>query len=187
MIAILLQVFYYQGIMHKRFTTHSGFTIVELLIVIVVIAILAAISVMAYTGIQQRANNTNTISAAAHTIKLLEAYRSINGSYPSGFWMACVGEYDDDTCRYTNSGATVEAAEVSAFKTAIATVGTMPQPPKKMFVLASARVGGGVMFVAGTDPKQVSYYLEGLNQTCGAGGTAANSNTATSCTIALPN
>jgi prepilin-type N-terminal cleavage/methylation domain-containing protein len=32
--------------------TMSGFTIVELLIVIVVIAILAAISVVAYTGIQ---------------------------------------------------------------------------------------------------------------------------------------
>lgn len=33
----------------------SGFTIVELLIVIVVIAILAAISIVAYNGIQQRA------------------------------------------------------------------------------------------------------------------------------------
>src|SRR5690554_3746529 len=36
----------------------DGFTIVELLIVIVVIAILAAISVVAYTGIQNRANDT---------------------------------------------------------------------------------------------------------------------------------
>ena len=32
-----------------------GFTIVELLIVIVVIAILAAITIVAYTGIQERA------------------------------------------------------------------------------------------------------------------------------------
>jgi prepilin-type N-terminal cleavage/methylation domain-containing protein len=36
---------------------HYGFTIVELLIVIVVIAILAAISIVAYTGIQNRAND----------------------------------------------------------------------------------------------------------------------------------
>lgn len=36
-------------------TRPSGFTIVELLIVIVVIAILAAISIVAYNGIQQRA------------------------------------------------------------------------------------------------------------------------------------
>lgn len=38
-------------------TSNRGFTIVELLIVIVVIAILAAITVVAYNGIQQRANN----------------------------------------------------------------------------------------------------------------------------------
>ena len=35
--------------------TKSGFTIVELLIVIVVIGILAAITIVAYNGIQSRA------------------------------------------------------------------------------------------------------------------------------------
>lgn len=38
---------------------NRGFTIVELLIVIVVIAILAAITVVAYNGIQNRANDTS--------------------------------------------------------------------------------------------------------------------------------
>ena len=38
-------------------TRYSGFTIVELLIVIVVIAILAAISLVAYTGVQNSAND----------------------------------------------------------------------------------------------------------------------------------
>ena len=36
--------------------TTSGFTIVELLIVIVVIGILAAITIVAYNGVQNRAN-----------------------------------------------------------------------------------------------------------------------------------
>jgi len=36
----------------------SGFTIVELLIVVVVIAILAAITIVAYNGIQNRAKSS---------------------------------------------------------------------------------------------------------------------------------
>lgn len=79
--------------MHQQNIKSSGFTIVELLIVIEVIAILATISVVAYTGIQRLANNTKTMVAAAQTIRLFEAYKSITGSYPSGWWMACIGEY----------------------------------------------------------------------------------------------
>jgi general secretion pathway protein G len=40
----------------------SGFTIIELLIVIVVIGILAAITIVAYNGIQQRARDTARVS-----------------------------------------------------------------------------------------------------------------------------
>lgn len=49
-----------------------GFTIVELLIVIVVIAILAAISVVAYNGIQQRARDSQRKSDLAAIAKALE-------------------------------------------------------------------------------------------------------------------
>ena len=65
-----------------------GFTIVELLIVIVVIAILAAISVVAYNGIQQRAKFTAIQSDLTSMKKVIEAYNAINGSYPNtnGNW-----------------------------------------------------------------------------------------------------
>ncbi len=66
-----------------RKTTRTGFTIVELLIVIVVIAILAAISVVAYTGIQNRAAQTAIVSEANQWRKLFEAYKAVNGNYPS--------------------------------------------------------------------------------------------------------
>ncbi|RYZ85786.1 MAG: prepilin-type N-terminal cleavage/methylation domain-containing protein, partial [Moraxellaceae bacterium] len=45
--------------MSKQQSTHtSGFTIVELLIVIVVIGILAAIVIVGYQGVTKRANDT---------------------------------------------------------------------------------------------------------------------------------
>ncbi len=51
-----------------------GFTIVELLIVIVVIAILAAISMVAYTNIQNRAYDTRTKDAAAKFERALRVW-----------------------------------------------------------------------------------------------------------------
>ena len=60
----------------------SGFTIVELLIVIVVIGILAAITIVAYNGIQTRAKNTKTISATNAWIKAIKLYEADNGSLP---------------------------------------------------------------------------------------------------------
>ena len=61
----------------------SGFTIVELLIVIVVIAILAAISIVAYNGIQTRGKNSSAVALASTIDKKLEAWNSIQGSYPN--------------------------------------------------------------------------------------------------------
>ena len=48
----------------------AGFTIVELLIVIVIIAILAAISIVAYSGIQTRARAAAHQSAAGQAEKI---------------------------------------------------------------------------------------------------------------------
>ncbi len=65
----------------KRLT--KGFTIVELLIVVVVIGILAAIVTVAYAGIQQRAQVSAMTSELKQWQKLFEAYRAINGHYPA--------------------------------------------------------------------------------------------------------
>jgi prepilin-type N-terminal cleavage/methylation domain-containing protein len=64
----------------------SAFTIVELLIVIVVIAILAAISIVAYNGIQTRAENTKTINSVAAYAKAVKLYAAEQGLYPNAVY-----------------------------------------------------------------------------------------------------
>ncbi|AHB42022.1 hypothetical protein RAAC3_TM7C00001G0156 [Candidatus Saccharibacteria bacterium RAAC3_TM7_1] len=64
---------------------HTGFTIVELLIVIVVIAVLAAITVVAYNGIQQRARDASMQSDLSNVSKKLELYNAENGTYPTSW------------------------------------------------------------------------------------------------------
>lgn len=66
-----------------------GFTIVELLIVIVVIAILAAISIVAYNGIQTRAKNTKTINATSVWIKAIKLFNAEKDSWPTS--TSCLG------------------------------------------------------------------------------------------------
>lgn len=62
----------------------SGFTIVELLIVIVVIGILAAITIVAYNGVQNRANNTKIDTLAKEIADKAEVYAADkDGVYPT--------------------------------------------------------------------------------------------------------
>lgn len=64
---------------HKR-----GFTIVELLIVVVVIAILAAITIVAYNGIQDRTRQSAAMAAAAQGAQKLALYATDNAdTYPA--------------------------------------------------------------------------------------------------------
>jgi prepilin-type N-terminal cleavage/methylation domain-containing protein len=65
----------------KRF--QKGFTIVELLIVIVVIGILAALVITTYNGIQQKGRNTERTTDLKAVQGQLEAYYAQNGVYPA--------------------------------------------------------------------------------------------------------
>ncbi|MCD8561495.1 prepilin-type N-terminal cleavage/methylation domain-containing protein [Candidatus Saccharibacteria bacterium] len=70
--------------MHSVWAKQKAFTIVELLIVIVVIAILAAITIVAYTGIQDRAKASAAQAAAKQAFTKIQGYAIENAeNYPA--------------------------------------------------------------------------------------------------------
>lgn len=71
--------------MNLQKTKQSGFTLVELLIVIVVIAILAAISIVAYTGIQNRARTSTGQQLAAQVESKAQAFYTVAAGYPETY------------------------------------------------------------------------------------------------------
>lgn len=82
--------------MHATKLKSRGFTIVELLIVIVVVAILASISVVAYNGVQSRSRDATRRSDLRNVQIALERFYVDNGYYPSAAclsspWWNCWG------------------------------------------------------------------------------------------------
>jgi prepilin-type N-terminal cleavage/methylation domain-containing protein len=79
----------------------TGFTIVELLIVVVVIAILAAITIVSYNGITTQANRSAAQSEVSSAGKAIESYKTVNGVYPATLLDA--GVKADASKKYTVS------------------------------------------------------------------------------------
>jgi prepilin-type N-terminal cleavage/methylation domain-containing protein len=69
--------------MHTTSKNQQGFTIVELLIVIVVIGILAALVITTYSGIQSKGRNSKRVTDIQNIQTNLEAYFQTAGNYPS--------------------------------------------------------------------------------------------------------
>src|SRR6476659_7471535 len=67
----------------KSYKKEKGFTIVELLIVIVVIGILATLVIVTFSGIQQRARDTQRQTDINAIQGHLEAYYASTGNYPT--------------------------------------------------------------------------------------------------------
>jgi len=110
----------------------KGFTIIELLIVVVVIAILATITLSTYGGIRERAEATAIISHVRQYVTIFEAYIAENGKAPAADWR-CLGDeknlpagdgYDLNYCFKPSNGGTNPSD-------------TMPASPELMELLLS--------------------------------------------------
>ena len=82
--------------MKKWAQKQSGFTIVELLIVVVVIAILAAITIVAYNGIQNRTKQSAAQSLLSQANKKILSYAIQNSDlYPTSLEQAGINNTDN--------------------------------------------------------------------------------------------
>ena len=145
--------------------THHGFTIVELLIVIVVIGILAAITTVAYNGMKTRANNTARINAASQVYKLVQLYRQETGNFPT---TSAVCATIDNVC--SNYAGTTVTSDNTTVLNRLRTLGTPPQS-----IPRQAGNYFGIYFdvyaprgIEG-DPSRdmlMMYWLEGQGQDC---------------------
>lgn len=143
-----------------------GFTIVELLIVIVIIGIIAAIVILAYGGIQDRANNTQTETTVNAWRKALVQYATDNGSYPVAS-NACFNETNLTNCWPT---ATASTTLNNALRPYMGNKNPLPGPSLQQITNSwgSPRVGGGLYYNASATldgsphPYYVAYNLKGL-------------------------
>ncbi|MBM3210346.1 prepilin-type N-terminal cleavage/methylation domain-containing protein [Candidatus Saccharibacteria bacterium] len=165
-----------------------GFTIVELLIVIVVIAILAAITIVAYNGIQERAKNSQTTSALTAWMKALELYKIDNERYPGG-WV-CLGEGYKYCVSGNDTSGTAQCRQDTGSYTVNATFNTHMEPyikgslPTPAFVTAVNNTGHwrrGLMYAYGGGDGTLVYidatYAGALSNCPVANGTSATRRT----------
>ena len=92
-----------------------GFTIVELLVVIVVIGILAAITIVSYTGISNKAKIASLQSDLDGASRQLKLYQIENSQYPTSFDSNnCPTPVDAKYCLKPSSGNTFDRTAYAA-------------------------------------------------------------------------
>lgn len=104
----------------------QGFTIVELLIVIVVIGILAALVIVQFTNVQQRARDSERKSDIRALQSKVAEYYALNGYYPTA--LTGITSLPADACKAPGGAGTCATGDYlyKTFKqgTAVASTGT---------------------------------------------------------------
>ncbi|MFZ1250379.1 MAG: type II secretion system protein [Candidatus Microsaccharimonas sp.] len=128
--------------MKKWAQKQTGFTIVELLIVVVTIAILAAITIVAYNGIQAKSRDAARDSAAKSIRTALELYKSDNAdTYPNA-------------CGTVNTGCSSAQLAGSLVPKYIASIPSDPVAGTTIdYVVGTGQIGYGLLVNYQSKPK----------------------------------
>lgn len=168
--------------------TH-GFTLVEMIVVVIVIAILAMITIVAYNGAQMRAKNSQWATSLASWTKVIQLYKINTGKWPStGAYWSCLGNsfpasdgFASNECHRTDPAGTYSASVMSSLMTGLTQqVGSLPDSNLSLvyaYDTANSRgsyVRGLVYQFSTTDTQPfIDYYQMGAGAQCIAGDTLA--------------
>ncbi len=179
-----------------------GFTIVELLIVIVVIAILVTIITITFGNIRKQATNTKIVSNVKSYVTILQAYSATNDNgYPpipgethTSVSMVCLGiGYKDGKCGRVTG---VDVYESTAFMNQLKSI-TYNKDPVNFDpgTVATEQFVGAVYGIDQVGPpaphtgwgRVIEWFLIGENQKCGVPGaySYATDNGNTACELFL--
>ncbi len=127
----------------------KGFTIVELLVVIVVIGILAAITMVSYSGVTTKANLSANKANASSVISAADAYFAEYGTYPTKATLS------NGSVKVPSSIVIGDTAPTAPSSTATATIGYF-----------SASTGYCVSYWDTVNPGKVTFATAGTGATC---------------------
>lgn len=116
----------------------SGFTIVELLVVIVVIGILAAITIVSYTGITARANATKSVANA----NSIQSVAEVIGADNAGVYPVTTAQF----ASMTSSARIPSGIVINGTTGNIATTSTNGTTNFQMYTLTGLTTGGKIVF-----------------------------------------
>lgn len=172
----------------NKILRQRGFTIVELLVVIVIIAILASITIVSYNGIQQRAKSATYVSSLHNWENILRLMNAESGQwYNTGGYAVCLGKnftaadgFVANQCVRSVPTSYISISTSSAFDTEVTnSMGSIPSGVlplvKTVDPSASNREGYARGLVYSYDPNSstgayIEYYLD---KATGGGGCIA--------------
>lgn len=77
----------------KKFSLNKGFSLIELMVVVAIIAVLAAVGMVSYRSANERARDSRRQADLQQIASALEMYRTDEGEYPAALGDLVTGNY----------------------------------------------------------------------------------------------
>lgn len=158
----------------------KGFTVVELITVIFVIAILFTVTAVAYLNVQDRARNAVSVSMVNQWEKILKLYKAEKGHYPIGnLDYVCLGNsypavspYELNQCaKMPTWGVSTDPAMLADIKN----VTSVSVPESNLSTAVFVNMGGeseyyrGILYLHRNNGFGITYMVKGDGSSCDIG------------------